>query len=343
MGKLDILSYTIPELEDIMIQINQPKYRAKQVWGWLHKNAAQSFDAMGNLPQAMRQALEAGYYIPTATPVEVRTSQTDGTKKYLLALQDGNHIESVLMSYNHGSSVCVSTQVGCRMGCVFCASTQGGLVRNLTPGEMCAQVYGAAQDCTRVGGVVLMGCGEPLDNFEATLRFIQLISAPEGVNIGQRHITLSTCGLVPEILALAEHKLQITLAISLHGPTDGVRQQLMPIGKKYPLADLMAACKKYVQATNRRLTFEYALAKGVNDSPQNARDLIKLLRGINCHVNLIPVNQARGQVEGTRKKDANAFANILQGANIQTTIRRSLGSDVNAACGQLRANHIPGI
>jgi len=223
------------------------------------------------------------------------------------------------------------------MGCVFCASAEGGLVRNLTAGEMCAQVYAAGKDCKRVGGVVLMGCGEPLDNLDQTLRFVELITHPDGANIGARHITLSTCGLVPQIYKLAEHKLQITLAISLHGATDDVRQKLMPVAKSYPLEQLMEACKKYVQATNRRLTFEYALVKGINDAPSHARDLTKLLRGINCHVNLIPVNKARGSYSATPRKEAAVFATILQEARIQTTIRRSLGSDVDAACGQLRA------
>ena len=342
MGKTsDILSMTITEIEELMIGINQPKYRAKQVWGWLHKNAAQSFENMVNLPSSLRTLLQENYHIATVTTVEKLVSERDKTAKFLFALHDDALIEAVFMEYAHGTSVCVSTQVGCRMGCAFCASTQGGLTRNLTAGEMCAQVY-AVEKGAKVGGIVLMGCGEPLDNFDSTLRFIELITAKEGINIGQRHITLSTCGLVPQILELAERKLQITLAISLHAPTDEIRKQFMPIAKLYPLSDLINACKKYVQATSRRITFEYALAKGKNDSLAHARELVKLLRGINCHVNLIPINKARDKYSGSSQKDISAFADILQKGRIQTTVRRSLGSDVNAACGQLRAGHKQG-
>jgi len=343
MEKHDISSKTLAEIEDIVQGLNQPVYRAKQVWGWLHKNHARSFDEMGNLPKTLREELDVNYRIATTREVKKLTSQNDGTIKYLFAFDGEVYqttlIESVVMEYNHGSTVCISTQAGCRMGCVFCASAEGGLMRNLTAGEMCAQVYAVSGEvkCKRIGGVVLMGCGEPLDNFDQTLRFIELITHPSGINIGQRHITLSTCGLVPQILQLAQHKLQITLAISLHGATDDVRQKLMPIAKCYPLSELMDACRKYAEITNRRLTFEYALAKGVNDSPHHAKDLIKLLRGVNCHVNLIPINKARGEYSGTARKEAAAFAAILQEGRIQTTIRRSLGIDVDAACGQLRA------
>jgi len=391
--KLDILSMTQAELEAIVQKINQPQYRAKQLWGWLHIQRVREFAQMANLPKAMREALAEHYYIATATAVKTLVSQNDGTTKHLFAMHDSVLIESVLMKYNHGNTICISTQAGCRMGCVFCASAEGGLVRNLTAGEMCAQVYAAGT--SKISGVVLMGCGEPLDNFDETLRFLHLISHPDGLNIGQRHITLSTCGLVPQILELAEHKLQITLAISLHGATDEVRQRLMPIAKRYSLTELIPACREYIKATNRRLTFEYALVKGVNDSPSHARDLVKLLRGINCHVNLIPVNKrpvpkpasgiiarnffemqgtadeayskhickeavtqqvginsrkdagmglgnrssARGEYSGTARKEATAFAEVLQKGRIQTTVRRSLGSDVDAACGQLRAQH----
>jgi len=343
MEKLDILSMAPAEIESTIKELNQPIYRAKQVWGWLHQKHVQTFDQMVNLPKALRDQLDTSYYIATVRTQKKLTSKNDGTQKYLFALHDNTLIESVLMEYNHGSTVCVSTQAGCRMGCTFCASAEGGLVRNLTAGEICAQVYAAAKDCKRVGGVVLMGCGEPLDNYDVTVRFIELITHPDGINIGQRHITLSTCGLVPQVLKLAQLKLQITLAISLHGATDDVRQKLMPIAKRYPLHELMQACKKYVQATNRRITFEYALAKGVNDSPAHAKDLVKLLRGINCHVNLIPVNKARGEFYGTPRKETAVFAAILQENRIQTTIRRSLGSDVDAACGQLRAKGLDSV
>jgi len=363
MEKLDLLSLTTHEIENIMKEIGQPAYRAKQVWGWLHLKHVQSFEEMTNLPKAMRDELEVRCRIATVREEKKLISQNDGTIKYLFALHDGTLIESVLMEYVHGNSVCVSTQAGCRMGCAFCASAQGGLVRNLTAGEICAQVYAAlgavsvanvsraalgavsaanvsraGRDCKRVGGVVLMGCGEPLDNYDATLRFIELITHADGINIGQRHITSSTCGLVPQILTLAERKLQITLAISLHAATDDLRQQLMPIAKAYPLSELMQACRHYVEKTNRRLTFEYALAKGVNDSPAHAQDLAKLLRGVNCHVNLIPINKTSySEFQPSARKDAQSFADILLAKNIQTTIRRSLGGDVDAACGQLRA------
>jgi len=335
--KPDILSLTPAEIELIIKKMNQPAYRAKQIWGWLHKKHVQTFAEMANLPAALREELDTAYRIATVREEKKLTSKNDGTVKYLFSLHDHNLIESVLMEYNHGSSVCVSTQVGCRMGCAFCASGSEGLVRNLTAGEYCAQVYAAARDTARVGGVVLMGCGEPLDNFDATLRFIELITHEDGVNIGARHITLSTCGLVPEILKLAELKLQITLAISLHGATDELRQSLMPIAKRYPLGELIPACHKYVEKTGRRITFEYTLIKGVNDSPAHAKDLARLLKGLNCHVNLIPINKARGDYSPTPRRDAEKFAAVLQTARVQTTIRRSLGSDVEAACGQLRA------
>jgi len=336
MEKLDILSLTAGEIKDVIKNLSQPQYRAKQVWGWLHLQHVQTFDEMVNLPKQLRVRLNELYYIATVSTVKKLTS-TDGTVKYLFALHDGILVESVLMEYAHGNTVCVSTQAGCRMGCAFCASAEGGLQRNLTAGEICAQVYAASRDCKRVGGVVLMGCGEPLDNFDATLRFIDLITHPDGVNIGARHITLSTCGLVPQILELAERELQINLAISLHGGTDEVRQKLMPIAKHYPLPQLIDACRLYLQKTGRRITFEYALAKNINDSPHHAKELAKLLRGMNCHVNLIPMNKARGEFQTSPRKEANAFAQILQDAKIQTTIRRSLGEDVNAACGQLRS------
>jgi len=350
MIKQDILSLLPQEIENELK--HHPAYRAKQVWGWLHKQHVTSFDEMLNLPKSMREELASSYYIAAVKEEKKLVSAKDGTVKFLHSLTDGALVESVLMEYNHGNTVCISTQVGCRMGCAFCASAIGGLSRNLTAGEMCAQVYSAGQESKdlckssalqkskRIGGVVLMGCGEPLDNYDATLQFIKLISHPDGLNIGQRHVTLSTCGLVPQILKLAEEKLQITLAISLHAATDDTRQKLMPVAKSYPLKELMDACRYYLKQTNRRITFEYVLAKGDNDTTRHANELIKLLRGINCHVNLIPVNNARGEFTPTEKKEAANFAALLQKAGIQTTLRRSLGSDVNAACGQLRAEGV---
>jgi len=336
--KLDILSMLPAELEYIIEEIGQPKFRAKQLWGWLHQQRVQEFSDMANIPKAMRDALDARFFLAKAQEKRKQISK-DGTVKFLFAMVDGALIESVLMDYNHGASVCISTQVGCRMGCVFCASAEGGLVRNLTAGEMCAQVYSIAKESEkRIGNIVLMGCGEPLDNLGETLKFLQLITHPDGMNIGARHITVSTCGLVPEILALAGEKLQITLAISLHAPTDDVRQQLMPIAKRYTIAETISACKEYVNITNRRITFEYALAHGINDSPAQAKQLATLLRGINCHVNLIPVNKARGQTHGSGKNAAKVFTQVLQDNRVQTTLRRSLGTDIDGACGQLRAN-----
>jgi len=332
----DILSLTQAEIETIIKELDQPAYRAKQIWGWLHNKHVQTFTEMANLPAILRERLSTTYHIATAREEKKLISQNDNTVKYLFSLHDDTLIESVLMKYNHGHSVCISTQVGCRMGCAFCASAEGGLVRNLTAGEYCAQVYAAARDTARVGGIVLMGCGEPLDNFDATLRFVELITHDDGINIGARHITISTCGLVPEILKLAEMKLQITLAISLHAATDELRQSIMPIAKRYPLDELIPACREYIVKTGRRITFEYTLVKGVNDSHAHAKELARLLKGLNCHVNLIPVNKARGNYSPTPRRDAEKFAAVLQTARVQTTIRRSLGSDVDAACGQLR-------
>jgi len=336
----DILSMNLAELEGLMAEMNQPLYRARQIFEWLHKKNAVEFSDMTNLSKPLRAELEARCQIAVVETLKKLESKNDGTIKYLFALHD-TAIESVLMQYSHGHSVCVSTQAGCKMGCIFCASGMD-FVRNLTAGEICAQVYAANKDCRRVGGVVFMGCGEPLDNFDAVILAIEQLSHPDGLNIGQRHITLSTCGIVPQMLKLAELKMQITLAVSLHAPSDDVRREIMPIAKRYPLKELISACRKYIQKTNRRITFEYALAKGVNDSPQQAKDLAKLLKGLNCHVNLIPMNKitnGESSMIATSRKDVQDFAAILQENRIQTTIRRSLGGDVDAACGQLRARH----
>ena len=337
MVKQDLLSMTVEEIEAIMQGFGEAAYRAKQLWGWLHLRHVTSFFQMQNIPKKLIEKLDAEYFIATAIANTTQVSKKDGTVKYLFAMHDGAFIEAVAMQYNHGNTVCISTQVGCRMACSFCASAEGGLVRNLTAGEMCAQVYAAQQDGQRISGVVLMGCGEPLDNLPQTLRFIELITHKDGANIGARHITISTCGLVPQMQELAAQKLQVTLAVSLHAASDSVRQELMPIAKSYPLHMLIAACKEYVQLTGRRITFEYALVSGLNDTPAHAQGLAKLIRGINCHVNLIPINKARGSYQPTTRKNAENFATMLQAAHIPTTIRRSLGGDVDAACGQLRA------
>jgi len=331
----DILSMNLEEIKILMSELNQPAYRAGQVFEWLHKRGAQSFEVMDNLPKAMRAGLAERCRL---TPIREVTRQAskDGTVKFLFDLSDAT-VETVLMRYNHGLSVCVSTQAGCRMGCKFCASAIGGLVRNITAGEICAQIYAMPE---RVSSIVMMGCGEPLDNFDASLRFIELISAEKGANIGARHITLSTCGLVPEILALAQKKLQINLAVSLHGASDEIRRQFMPIANRYPMDELISACRTYAETTRRRITFEYAMARGINDAPQQAHELAHLLRGMLCHVNLIPVNakgRERSHFTPTPRKEIDAFAAILTEKGINTTVRRSLGGDISAACGQLRA------
>ena len=338
---IDILSLTPEALAKVMADLSHPSYRAEQIFRWLHQTHVTSFADMKNIPKSLQESLAKKFHIPTVEPVGKQVSIKDGTVKYLFGFDDNTTlIESVLMQYNHGYSLCISTQAGCRMGCTFCASAETGLVRHLTAGEMLAQVYGTNKDCGKVSNIVLMGCGEPLDNYDETIRFLHLVNHPKGLNIGQRHITLSTCGLVPEIYKLANLKPQFNLAISLHAPTDEIRKILMPIAKAYPITDLIKACRHYSEATHRRITFEYALAKGVNDSALQAKELSRLLKGLNCHVNIIPINKASGGFTPTPRQNIEAFANILKENNIQTTIRRSLGSDVAAACGQLRAKHI---
>jgi 23S rRNA (adenine2503-C2)-methyltransferase len=343
---LDILSMDLHELRTLMAELGQPTYRAEQIFEWLHRRGAAFFDEMINLPKNLREVLAESCHITPCREVKKQLSK-DGTVKYLFALgEDEMRIESVLMEYKHGYSVCVSTQAGCRMGCAFCASTAGGLVRNLTAGEICAQVYRMPE---RVSSIVLMGCGEPLDNYEAVMRFIELITHPKGANIGARHITLSTCGLVSQMRDLAEKKLQINLAVSLHGPSDEVRKQFMPVASRYPLGELLDACRYYIKQTNRRITFEYALAAGINDTPIHARELAHLLRGLLCHVNLIPINAKPASGKSSRgfmltfsptpRRETEAFAALLKQHNIPVTIRRSLGNDIAAACGQLRVKH----
>ncbi|MCL2500867.1 MAG: 23S rRNA (adenine(2503)-C(2))-methyltransferase RlmN [Defluviitaleaceae bacterium] len=354
----DILSMNITELRSLMVELNQPAYRAEQIFEWLHRRGASQADSNGvrdfyvapfarmdNLPKTLREILSQTCRITPCREVKKQVSK-DGTVKYLFQMESlsdaGVFIESVLMEYEHGHTVCISTQAGCRMGCVFCASAVGGLARNLTAGEMCAQVYAAGRDTKRVSSVVLMGCGEPLDNFDAVMRFIELITHEKGANIGARHITLSTCGLVPKMRALAERKLQINLAVSLHGTTDEMRGSFMPIAKKYPINELIHACRYYIGLTNRRITFEYALTKGINDSLVQAKELADLLKGMLCHVNLIPINVTSTQFETkfspTPRREAETFANVLIKNGIPSTIRRSLGCDIAAACGQLRSD-----
>ena len=341
MNMTDIKSMTIDELKVLMTELGDKPFRAKQIYSWLHEHLVTSYDEMTNLPKSLREKLSA-YPITALEAVDVQISKIDGTRKYLFRLSDGNVIESVLMRYKHGNSVCISSQVGCRMGCRFCASTIGGWTRNLLPSEMLDQIY-RIQVLTgeRVSNVVVMGTGEPLDNYENLLRFIHILTEEGGIHISQRNLTVSTCGLVPKIYELAEEKLQMTLAISLHAPNDARRQELMPIAKKYTMDELLTACRTYFEKTGRRITFENSLVAGVNDSDEDARELSERIRGINCHVNLIPVNpiKERNFQRSTREAVQN-FKIKLEKCGINGTIRREMGSDIDGACGQLRKSYI---
>ena len=337
MSKNCISSYTPEQLTALMKELGQPAFRAKQIFHWLHQKLVTEFSAMTDQPKALLARLEEGYYI--AAPAIARRQQSkDGTVKYLFALEDGNCIETVLMKYKHGNSLCISTQVGCRMGCNFCASTQAGRVRNLEAGEIAAQIYTAQKDVgERISHIVLMGIGEPLDNFDNVMDFLSIISSPDGVNIGMRNISLSTCGVVPMIDKLAEKKLQLTLSISLHAPNDEMRSKMMPVNDAYPVAQLIAACRRYQQTTGRRVSFEYSMVRGVNDSPATARELAALIRGMGAHVNLIPINPVDGSpYSATDAENVKRFQSLLTDLGVNATVRRRLGSDISAACGQLR-------
>lgn len=338
MTKIDYKSLTLGELKTLLGEMGQPAFRAGQVYSWLHQKQVTSFEEMTNLPQALRDRLAQEGYITVHKVARKLVSKLDGTQKFLFQLRDGNCIETVLMKYKHGNSLCISSQVGCRMGCNFCASTLGGLVRNLTPSEMLEEVYAAQRESgEKVSSIVLMGIGEPLDNFDNVMQFLEILSSPEGMNLSLRHVSLSTCGLVDGIYKLMEKKLQLTLSISLHAPNDEIRNRTMPVNKKYNVAELMKACRDYFRVTGRRISFEYALIGGVNDRPQDAKELAALLKGMPCHVNLIPVNpvKERGYQRGSRESIAR-FQQQLEKLGINATVRRELGSDINAACGQLR-------
>ena len=342
MEKKDLKSMTLEELTAEVIAAGEKAFRAKQLYQWIHEKLAADFDEMTNLPKSFREKLAADYIWTSLETVDVRISGVDGTRKYLFCLEDGNVIESVLMRYKHGNSVCVSSQAGCRMGCRFCASTLNGLARNLRASEILEQVYRIQRDTgERVSNVVVMGSGEPMDNYENVVRFIRLLSAPEGLNISQRNITVSTCGLVPQIYRLAEEGLQITLALSLHAPSDEVRRELMPIANRYPLREVLDACGNYYEKTGRRLTFEYSLVKGVNDNLEEAKALARLIGGYHGHVNLIPVNpiKERDYVQSNREA-VEAFKNYLERQGINVTVRREMGRDIGGACGQLRKSYM---
>lgn len=339
--KMELRGQTIEALESLCQNIKVPKFRAKQIFKWVNKGV-RTFEEMTDLSKDLRGVLEAHAYIGSGEIVQVLSSEADGTQKYLFKLRDGNVIESVLMRYKHGNSVCVSTQVGCLMGCTFCASTIGGMVRNLTAGEILGQILDIQNNIgERVSNLVLMGSGEPLDNFDEVVKFIEIVNHKEGLNVSQRHITLSTCGIVPKIYALAELKLQITLAISLHSADNEERSELMPVNRSYPIEKLLEACDYYTEKTGRRITYEYALILGKNDKEEKAKALAKRLKGKLCHVNLIPINDVKER--GYKASDNNSierFKNILKQSGIETTVRRELGSDINAACGQLRKSHM---
>lgn len=337
----DIKSMTLEELENFIVKNGFPKFRAKQIHGWLVKSVT-NFDEMRNIPADLRNFLKTSCYISVATIEKKQVSRYDKTVKYLFSFADGECVEAVLMNYKHGYSICISTQIGCKMGCTFCATGKSGFSRNLVPSEMLSQIESAQKDMNiRISNIVLMGMGEPLDNFDNVVKFIRLVSSDDNLNIGMRHITLSTCGIVPKIYELANLKLRITLSVSLHAPNDEIRRRTMPIAKKYPMDELLQACRDYFKITGRRVTFEYSMISGVNDSNDAARELARKLDGMSCHVNLIPVNTVEGT--GYKKSDINrqkAFINILADKNIMATVRRTLGSDIDAACGQLRRKHL---
>ena len=341
MEKTDILSLTLEELQEKLLQIGEKKYRALQVFQWLHCKKTVSFAEMTNLSAQTKAVLDENFYINSLKIQKRLVSTLDDTVKYLYVLPDGNKVETVLMEYHHGNSICLSTQVGCKMGCKFCASTKAGFVRNLEPSEILLQIYETERDSGRqVDSVVLMGTGEPLDNFGNVVKFLRLLSEKEGRNMSLRHVSVSTCGLVDNIYKLAEMKLGITLSVSLHAADNEKRNEIMPVNQKYPIERLIKACDDYFKTTGRRISFEFSLIKGVNDDIATARELIALLKPLGvCHVNLIPINEIR---EGGYKKSefAAEFKKILCEGGINATVRRTLGADIEAACGQLRRDNI---
>ena len=342
MDKKDIRSLSLDELKIEMESIGEKAFRAKQVYEWLHTKLADSFDEMTNLSKDLREKLDGAYRIPSVKMLERQVSNQDGTNKFLFQLEDGNVVESVLMRYKHGNSVCISSQVGCRMGCKFCASTIGGLERNLLSSEMLGQIYQIQKiSGERVSNIVIMGTGEPLDNYDKFVRFIRLVSDENGLNISQRNITVSTCGIVPNIKRLAEEGFQITLALSLHGSTQEKRKTLMPIANKYELSEVLDACDYYFEKTGRRISFEYSLVQGVNDRDEDARELIGILKPRNCHLNLIPVNPIKERdFQKPSRKSAEEFKNRIEKSGVNVTIRREMGSDIDGACGQLRRRYV---
>lgn len=338
--KQDIKSMTLAELQDAFAALEEPKFRAKQVFTWLHRGAV-SFEAMTNLSKPLRETLDSLYFIHKPTVARKQISRLDGTIKYLWRLRDGNCVESVVMQYHHGNTVCISSEVGCPMGCKFCASTIGGLVRRLEPSELLDQVLFSQLDSgLPISNIVLMGIGEPLDNFDNVMRFLELVNSPDGMNIGMRHISLSTCGLVDKIEQLAERDLQLTLSVSLHSPDDESRSKIMPVNRRWPVDTLLSACRDYFAKTGRRISFEYTMIDGVSDSPEQAQLLAKKLAGMGAHVNMIPLNNVTESGLHTSSRQAiRRFQTILEENGVTATLRRTLGSDIDASCGQLRRKY----
>jgi len=338
----DIKSMNIDELTEYMDSLGEKSFRAKQLYEWMHVHLARDYDEMTNLSKALRSKLSEESELVTLKPVDIQISKEDGTRKYLFVLPDGNMVESVLMRYEHGISVCISSQVGCKMGCRFCASTIDGFLRNLNASEMLDQIYAISRDVNeRVSNVVVMGTGEPLDNYDNLLRFIEIITGKGGLNISQRNITVSTCGLVPKIYELAKEKLAITLALSLHASTQAKREEIMPVAKTYNIEEVVAAMKDYCKATGRRVTYEYTLIAGVNDTDEDARLLSNLIGSSMCHVNLIPVNPIEERnYDSTSSEGVSRFKKKLEKNAINVTIRREMGRDIDGACGQLRRRHM---
>ena len=337
---MNFKSMTLAEMTAALKEMGQPAFRGKQVYSWLHKGV-RSYDEMSNLSKDLRTALAEKYPFTAPEVVRRQESARDGTIKYLWRLADGNCVETVLMRYHYGNTVCISTEVGCRMGCAFCASTLGGLVRRLEPNEMLDQVLFTQVDSgLPVSHIVLMGIGEPLDNFDYVMRFLELVNSPEGMNISMRHISLSTCGLVPKIDLLAQRKLQLTLSVSLHAPNDEIRNRIMPVNKAYPTEELLAACRRYYEATNRRISFEYAMIDGVNDTEAAAKELLRRLKGLPAHMNLIPLNHVEeSPLKPSTKAAVARFQKILEDGGVPATVRRTLGGDIDASCGQLRRKY----
>lgn len=341
MEKKDIMSMNFDELTSEFKDLGLPKFRATQVYDWLHKKGAVSFSEMTNISKDLIAKLNDNFVIFSCTIEKKLVSRYDNTVKYLFSLPDGEHLECVVMDYKYGHTICVSTQVGCKMGCAFCASGIGGFKRQLTPSEILSQIYTAQRDLSlRISRIVLMGMGEPLDNYDNVMRFLELISDEKGLNIGMRHISLSTSGIVPRIYDLLDRRLQLTLSVSLHAPNNEIRSKIMPVNKSWDIDELLKACKIYGDTTSRRISFEYAMMKGVNDTPECARELADRLKGILCHINLIPANEVpeKGH-ERSDDNSINVFKNILEKSGHAVTVRRTLGSDINASCGQLRREH----